>query len=203
MTRAAPAVLVAVALLAAAACGPAPAEAAPPAPPSSTAAVPAPPAWAADGGAEPSRLRIPAIGVDSAVIGLVTDPAGTLVPPATGDVVGWFAAGPRPGDPGPALLAGHVDSRTAPGVFFRLAELGPGDRIVVDRADGSTVEFVVSRRSQVAKDAFPTDSVYAPTPAPELRLVTCGGSFDRSERSYRDNILIDAVPGDGSPWRVG
>ncbi len=201
MTRAALTVLVTAALLTAAACGSAPAASPPAPPPSSAAAVPAAPAPAAGGGAEPTRLRIPAIGVDTALIDLVTDPAGTLVPPAATDVAGWFAAGPRPGDPGPALLAGHVDSRAGPGVFFRLTELVPGDRIVVDRADGGVAEFVVSRRSQVAKDAFPTDSVYAPTPAPELRLVTCGGSFDRAERSYRDNIVIDAVPTGGS-WRV-
>jgi sortase (surface protein transpeptidase) len=150
----------------------------------------------------PTRVRIPAIGVDSPLVELGMDGGGVLVPPATADVAGWFAAGPAPGAAGPALLAGHVDSQSGPGVFFRLRDVAPGDRIEIDRSDGSVAAFVVSARTQTSKSAFPTDLVYAPTPGPELRLVTCGGGFDRSARSYQDNIVVQAVAADGTPWTI-
>jgi sortase (surface protein transpeptidase) len=144
--------------------------------------------------ARPVRLRIPAIGVDTHIIDITTNIAGQLIPPPTTDVVGWYTGGPAPGDTGPALLAGHVDSRAGPGVFFHLADLHPGDRIAVDRADHTKTAFRVVSVTRVAKDAFPTGGVYAPEPLPLLRLITCGGTFDRSVRSYRDNIIVEAVP---------
>ncbi|GLZ43002.1 class F sortase [Actinokineospora sp. NBRC 105648] len=141
----------------------------------------------------PARVRIPAIGVDTALVDIGVDGTGALIPPTAADIAGWFTAGPAPGSVGPALLAGHVDSRAGPGVFFRLVDLRPGDRIEVERTDGSRVAFAVATTRHTPKTAFPTDLVYAPTPVPELRLVTCGGTFDRSIRSYRDNIIVEAV----------
>ncbi|GLZ31891.1 hypothetical protein Lesp02_40790 [Lentzea sp. NBRC 105346] len=141
----------------------------------------------------PVGLRVPAIGVTSPLAELGIDASGALVPPERFDVAGWFAAGPAPGGPGPALLAGHVDSRAGPGVFHRLGSLRPGDLVLVSRADGSELRYVVSRTYSVAKTAFPTDLVYAPAPRSELRLVTCGGSFDPSVRSYRDNVIVEAL----------
>ncbi|GLW94536.1 class F sortase [Actinokineospora globicatena] len=140
----------------------------------------------------PVRLRIPAIGVDTPLIDIGTDNTGELIPPVAADVAGWFTAGPVPGAVGPALLAGHVDSHAGPGVFFRLVDLRPGDRVEVDRADGTRVTFAVAATTRAPKTAFPTDLAYAPVPGPELRLVTCGGAFDRAARSYRDNIIVEA-----------
>jgi sortase (surface protein transpeptidase) len=165
------------------------APAAPPAAPTWTV-TPAAPAPAAG---RPVRVRIPAIGVDSRIVAIGVDAAGALVPPRRADVTGWFTAGPVPGTIGPALLAGHVDSRAGPGVFLRLAELRRGDVVTVDRADGGTVSFVVGSVERVSKAAFPTELVYSPKPVAMLRLVTCGGSFDRSARSYRDNIIVNAT----------
>jgi sortase (surface protein transpeptidase) len=91
------------------------------------------------------------------------------------------------------VLAGHVDSTDGPAVFFRLRELAPGDEVLVDRADGSTVRFEVRSVQRHPKDAFPTEQVYGPTPRAELRLITCGGEFDAGERSYRDNVVVTAV----------
>ena len=98
-----------------------------------------------------------------------------------------------PGDRGPAVVAGHVDSVAGPAVFYRLRELRPGDEVVVDLSDGRTVTFRVTGSLQVPKDAFPTEEVYGPTPDAELRLITCGGEFDRSVRSYEDNTVVFAV----------
>jgi sortase (surface protein transpeptidase) len=144
--------------------------------------------------AEPVRVRAPAIRVDSPLLHLGMAPDGTIEVPADYRTAGWFADGPRPGQPGPAVILGHVDSKAGPGVFYRLAQLPVGAAILVDRADGSTVDFQVRRTQHVAKTAFPTDLVYAPTLEPSLRLVTCGGAFDRARGSYVDNVIVYADP---------
>jgi hypothetical protein len=141
------------------------------------------------------RVRVPAIGVDSRLVPLAVGPSGDLVPPGDTATAGWFAQGTAPGAVGPAVLVGHVDSRRGPGVFVALHRLAPGDLVLVDRADGSTVSFTVTAVDRYAKDAFPTARVYAPTSRPELRLITCGGTFDRSARSYEDNVVVSAQLG--------
>ena len=140
-------------------------------------------------------MRIPAAGVDTrAACGWASAADGSIEVPAQFDVAGWFAEGPRPGQPGPAVVLGHVDSRTGPAVFYRVARAAAGRAGLVDRADGSTVAFRVSGTQHVPKIAFPTDLVYGPTLEPSLRLVTCGGSFDRGRGSYRDNVIVYADP---------
>ncbi|MFD5830268.1 class F sortase [Lentzea sp. NPDC060358] len=142
---------------------------------------------------EPVTVRIPSIGVETSLEALGVDSAGALEPPARADKAGWYAGGVAPGDAGPAVIAGHVDSKTGPGVFFRLPELKPGAEVLVERQDGTTLTFVVSSSYSTEKTAFPTAVVYAPTPLSELRLVTCGGDFDRVAGSYRDNVIVEAV----------
>jgi hypothetical protein len=144
--------------------------------------------------ADPVRLRIPAIGVDTTIQRLGRQPDGTIAVPDRFDVAGWYADGARPGEPGPAVMLGHVDSRTGPAVFFRLSALPVGALVYVDRADASTVVFRVTGSARVPKTGFPTDLVYSPTLQPALRLVTCGGSFDSQARSYRDNVIVYTVP---------
>ena len=120
---------------------------------------------------------------------------GSIEVPARFDVAGWFAEGPRPGQPGPAVVLGHVDSRTGPAVFYRVAAL-PRDargRAWTGRT-GVRSAFRVSGTQRVPKLEFPTDLVYGPTLEPSLRLVTCGGSFDRAARNYRDNVIVYADP---------
>jgi LPXTG-site transpeptidase (sortase) family protein len=146
--------------------------------------------------APPTRLRIPAID-------LVTPPLDQLgrVPadksialPTDADRAGWFKDGPRPGQPGPAVVIGHVDMDHGPAVFFRLREMKPGEAVYVDRADGSTQRFTVTAVRQVAKSDFPTDDVYAPDLQPSLRLITCGGQFDYQAHNYLDNVIVFASP---------
>jgi sortase (surface protein transpeptidase) len=102
-------------------------------------------------------------------------------------------AGTRPGDPGSAVILGHVDSKRGPAVFYRLRELRRGDQIKIARADGSSVRFIVQRTEQYPKDRFPTDAVYYPTLTPALRLVTCGGDFDATAGHYRSNVIVFAT----------
>lgn len=139
------------------------------------------------------RLTVPALGVDADALSLRTSQNGSLEVPSTARDVGWYADGALPGDVGPAVFAGHVDLDGRAGVFSRLTTLRTGDRVEIVRPDGRPVSFVVTRVEQHAKDAFPTDAVYAPTEGPELRLVTCGGSFDRARGSYRDNVVVFAA----------
>jgi len=142
----------------------------------------------------PIRVAIPAIGVrQSALEALTRDPGtGELRPPVDFTKVGYYVDGPAPGDPGPAVLAGHVDDTTGPKVFFRLRELKAGDQVTVTRSDGRDVLFRVDAVEQYPKDAFPTNAVYGPAPGSSLRLITCGGTFDAAARSYRDNIVVYA-----------
>jgi hypothetical protein len=140
----------------------------------------------------PVRLRVPAAHVDTALQSLGRNADGTIAVPDNPDVAGWYAEGPRPGEPGPAVILGHVDSVSGPAVFFHVARLARGDVITVDSADGRTFTFRVTGVTRVSKNQFPTDLVYLPTLQPELRLVTCGGSFDTAAHSYRDNVIVFA-----------
>lgn len=140
----------------------------------------------------PRRVVVERLGIDAALINLRVQRDGSLEVPEAFDVAGWHRSGTAPGDVGPAVLVGHVDSYEGPAVFFRLRELQPGDRVAVTRADGSQVAFEVYGSETVAKDAFPTDRVYGPTDKPELRLLTCGGEFDRDANSYNDNVVVYA-----------
>jgi hypothetical protein len=142
----------------------------------------------------PVRVRIPRVGIDSRLQRLGKAADGTVELPSAAALAGWYAGGPRPGQAGPAVIIGHVDWDHGPAVFFRLAELRPGDEVDVDRADGSTARFRVERLQEVLKTQFPTDLVYAPSLTTSLRLVTCGGSFDHSAHSYRDNVIVYATP---------
>ena len=144
----------------------------------------------------PVRLEIPRIGVSTSLQRLGRDGHGAVeVPngPGKWEEAGWYAAGTRPGDPGSAVILGHVDSKRGPAVFYRLREPRPGDDITVTRADGSAVHFTVDRTEQYPKRRFPTDDVYYPTLTPELRLVTCGGTFDATAGHYRSNVIVFAT----------
>ncbi|MDP4510803.1 class F sortase [Nonomuraea turcica] len=142
--------------------------------------------------ANPVRLRIPAIGVSTRVIPLRLDAGNRLIAPKQFDRVGWNKAGPEPGEQGVAVIAGHVDSTTGPAVFYRLRQLRKGDRVHVDRADGTTVTFVVNRLSRYPKNRIPDKEVYGSGGGTQLRLITCGGAFDRQRRSYQDNVIVFA-----------
>jgi len=143
-------------------------------------------------GPRPERLKIPSIGVDTSLEDLTLNLDGTLRAPTDYQKAGWYAQGTVPGDVGPAVIAGHVDTKTSPAVFFHLRELRQGAIVEVTRA-GAPVKFKVLTVKKYAKNHFPTDEVYGPTPNPQLRLITCGGDFDHSRGSYVDNIVVYAA----------
>lgn len=143
--------------------------------------------------APPVRLRIPSIDVDTRLEALGQAPDLSLEVPRQPSSAGWWAGGPRPGQVGPAVILGHVDSKSGPAVFFRLGELEAGDEVLVERADGTTAHFRVTTLDRYHKAEFPSELVYYPTVEPELRLVTCGGPFDPSTGHYRDNLVVFAA----------
>jgi sortase (surface protein transpeptidase) len=113
-------------------------------------------------------------------------------------LAGWFTGGAVPGRDGPAVISGHVDSKSGPAVFYRLRDLRRGDRIRVQSAAGDWLAFEVTGIARYAKAAFPTDAVFGPVTGPVLRVITCGGDFDRASGHYLDNVVVTARPVDTS-----
>jgi Sortase domain len=140
----------------------------------------------------PVRLTIPAIGMATSLVRLGRERDGSMQVPTDFARAGWFAEGTTPGQVGPAVIAGHVDSKTGPAVFYHLRELRPGDTVQVERADGARLRFVVEQARSFPKASFPTAAVFGPAPWAALRLVTCGGAFDRTRGSYLDNLVVFA-----------
>ena len=161
------------------------------APPGSAAAAPA-------GGVAPlaksipERVQIPAIGVDSPLMGLGQRPNGSMQVPPGAFPAGWYTGAPTPGELGPAVLAGHIDWAGQTGVFYKLRDLKPTDEITVTRRDGTAALFRVTQVAQYPKTSFPTTTVYGNLDHAGLRLITCGGALDRQAHSYDDNIVVFA-----------
>lgn len=152
---------------------------------------PAATAEAADASA-PVRISAAGIGLRSSLTRVHIQQDGHLGTPSDPGKAGWWSEGPAPGDPGAAVIVGHVDSRTGPAVFHNLSSLRPGDEITLDRKDGSAVTFTVRALRQYAKDEIPDDQVYALDSPPALRLITCGGTYDRQRGEYSDNLVVYA-----------
>ncbi len=143
---------------------------------------------------DPVSVDVPKIGAHSSLIPLGLNPDNTIqVPPVTTPLqAGWYTYAPTPGETGPAIVLGHVDGNHQKGIFFRLKELAAGDRVSIARKDGTTAVFEVTKVHQVPKKDFEAEGVYDDTAGPELRLITCGGVFDRSAHNYVDNIVVYA-----------
>ncbi|RII19693.1 Sortase family protein [Streptomyces sp. YIM 130001] len=161
-----------------------------------------PPAHKPLDAARPDRVDIPAIGVKAPVVRRGLDADGAVDPPsyAQSEAVGWYGAGTQPGTEGTALLVGHVDTDTRPAVFYDLSALEPGEKIRVTRHDGSLAEFTVEDVAVVGRDSFDAQKAYGKQESDraELRLITCGGTFDSATRTYSSNVVVSAyLTGDG------
>lgn len=140
-----------------------------------------------------TRLVIPFVGIDAPLIDLRLDSERRLPAPPEDepDVAGWYADGPSPGEQGTAIAVGHLDTNTGPAVFGGLGELKRGKRVEVRRADGRTAVYSVDAIKSYDKDKFPNDEVYGARKRPELRLITCGGNYDR-KTGYSGNVVVFA-----------
>ena len=145
--------------------------------------------------ARPVRVGIPSVGIDAPVVvrGLTTDGAVEPPPYDTPDVAGWYGAGPAPGAEGAAVIVGHVDTTTRPAVFYALSTVAPGALVNVTRTDGTVAEFTVEAIQVIDKAGFRPDRVYGSDGRPELRLITCGGVFDRAKQAYSANVVVYAA----------
>jgi hypothetical protein len=139
----------------------------------------------------PSRIRIARIRLDAPISAL--DASTGLAGPSNPTTAGWYAPGPAPGDAGPAVIIGHLDSDRGPAVFWNLDQLRAGDEVVVDRSDGSTVRFGVRRLARYSRSSFPSSEVFGARTGPELRLITCAGRFNFLTRQYSDNVVVYAT----------
>ena len=146
----------------------------------------------------PVSITIPAIGVRSVLLDVGRNPDGTIQvpplndPPLTNDAA-WYEFSPTPGQPGPSIIEGHVDSASdGPSVFFRLGALNPGDLVDITLADHQVAVFKVTGVRLYSKDRFPTSAVYGDTNYAALRLITCGGDFDTRDRHYLSNVVAFA-----------
>lgn len=141
----------------------------------------------------PVKIAVPGIFIEAPVIGLGLDAKGHLgAPPLSKPrVVGWYRNGPSPGDAGTSLIVGHRDTETGPAIFLNLNALHRGDKVRVSRADRRTAVFAVDEVKTYTKDDFPDDKVYGTTNRPELRLMTCGGRFNK-KNGYSANVVVFA-----------
>jgi sortase (surface protein transpeptidase) len=147
----------------------------------------------------PLRVRIPRLGVNAVLEQLDLNPDGTIGVPTVPAEAGWYRWSAQPGDPGPAVILGHVDAPdVGAAVFYRLGDLHDGDRISVERADGTLARFLVTAVAEFAKAGFPTSAVYGPTTRPALRLITCG-DWDPATHSYLGNTVVFADLDDSTP----
>ncbi|MEU1506223.1 class F sortase [Kitasatospora sp. NPDC005748] len=180
---------------------PGPGQAAPPAATASASpggaaspAAAAKPAAPALKRSKPTRLRIPQIAVDAPFTELTLNPTGELnaPPPEDKNLVGWYRDGVSPGERGAAVVAGHVDTAKGAAVFLLLSLVVPGNKVEVQRADGTVAVFVVDSVETFAKNAFPDQKVYGKTTDSQLRLITCGGVYDKKRKDYLDNVVVFA-----------
>ncbi|MEW9528987.1 class F sortase [Microbispora sp. NPDC049125] len=139
----------------------------------------------------PKRIDIPALSLKAPLMKLgLSDEGDVELPPFDRpSTAGWYTGSAVPGEPGASVIIGHVDTKTAPAVFYRLRDLRKGALVKVARSDGETAEYRVDSVERVSKDSFPAERVYAED---GLRLITCGGDFDWSRHEYRDNIIVYA-----------
>ncbi|NUK07593.1 class F sortase [Streptomyces lunaelactis] len=158
--------------------------------------IPLPPAHDPMGPARPDEVDIPSIGITAPVVPRGLDATGAIDPPPyeTPHTVGWYDSGTQPGAVGTALLVGHVDTETKPAVFYGLSAAHPGEKVRVTRADGTVAEFTIDDVQVFGRDRFDPRKVYGPRKdgRAELRLITCGGTFDRATRTYDANVVVSA-----------
>lgn len=157
---------------------------------------PLPPAHEPVEGAAPRSVEVPSVGIDAPVVRRGLDKDGAIDPPPYDlpQTAGWYGKGTEPGAEGAALLVGHVDTETKPAVFYGLSAVRPGEKVEVTREDGSVAEFTVDDVQVVTRERFDAEKAYGPRVdgRAELRLITCGGTYDQKSRSYTANVVVSA-----------
>ncbi|MFE7749380.1 class F sortase [Streptomyces sp. NPDC057428] len=158
--------------------------------------VPLPPAHDPLDGAAPQRVEIPSVGIDADIVRRGLDGEGAIEPPpfAAPKDVGWYADGTEPGAEGAAIFVGHVDTETKPAVFYGLSAARPGEKVRVSRSDGKVAEFTIDDVQVFTRERFDAQKAYGPREdgRAELRLITCGGTYDHEAHAYTANVVVSA-----------
>lgn len=141
----------------------------------------------------PVAVTVPGIGLLASVIPVGVDANNQLDVPSA-ELVGWYQYGPHPGSAGSTVLAAHVDYGGVPGAFFDLSNVLPGQLLNVELADGSVMSYEVTGNNVYDKTELPAEELFRKDGDPTLYLITCGGTFDPSARSYQANVVVSAVP---------
>ncbi|GAA1533622.1 class F sortase [Streptomyces albidochromogenes] len=157
---------------------------------------PLPPAHAPVEGAAPRHVTVPSIGITAPVVPRGLDASGAVDPPPyhQPSKVGWYEDGTKPGARGVALLVGHVDTESKPAVFYGLSAARPGEKVRLARAGGESLEFTIDDIQVFTRERFDPRKVYGPRESDraELRLITCGGTYDKKARTYTANVVVSA-----------
>lgn len=158
--------------------------------------VPLPPAHAPVDGAAPHHLDVPSLGIAAPVVPRGLDTSGAVDPPpySQSSKVGWYGDGSRPGAAGVALFVGHVDTERKPAVFYGLSAARPGEKVWVTGGGGERLEFTIDDIQVFTRERFDPQKVYGPRESDraELRLITCGGTYDKKARTYTANVVVSA-----------
>lgn len=149
--------------------------------------------WRPDDQVGPVAVRIGAIGLEADVRSVGVDDNNDFDVPEA-ELVGWYRHGPAPGDAGSTVLAAHVDYGGRPGAFFNLSQLADDEELEVEMSDGSVRRYRITENVLYDKTTLPADELFRKDGDEVLRLITCGGTFDSSERSYLGNVVVTAVP---------
>lgn len=155
---------------------------------------PRPPLRSGCSASDPHRITIKSIAVDAPFTPLSIGSSGQLDAPPANDpnLVGWFKDGATPGERGTSVVAGHVDTKTGPAVFLLLSTLKAGNSVDITRQDGAIATFKIDSVETFSKADFPNDRVYADNGTAQLRLITCGGVYDKKKKDYKDNVVVFA-----------
>jgi len=146
--------------------------------------------------AAPKRLLIPAIGVNAFIEAVGTLPNGDMATPTQSpwEYVGWYDAGPHPGERGSAVIDGHLDRpRGYPAVFWHLRELHVGDQVLVMKSNGKKLTFRVTRVAFYTPQAAPIQDIFGNNGGIYLNLITCAGDWIPSEHQTTLRLVVYTV----------
>ncbi|MBN3553833.1 class F sortase [Fictibacillus nanhaiensis] len=141
-------------------------------------------------GITPSTIEIPALEINTEIEKVGTLKNGQMGVPKGMDTVGWFGDGAKPGSPGNAVMAGHVDSKTGPAVFYKLEDLEKGDEVIVKDKEGKTLTFEVTGKEKYDRKNAPVDKIFDYSYGSKLNLITCTGNFNRDEGTHEERLVI-------------
>ncbi len=138
----------------------------------------------------PKSITIPAIKVNAPIQNVDIDKYGNMGVPDDPKAVGWYQRGPRPGETGNAVLAGHLDTVETTAVFWNLRKLKVGDYIYTTDTNNKTISFKVVRMQAYFLNKAPMEEIFGPSNGAHLNLITCNGAWDSINHTYNQRLVV-------------